>query len=240
MKADIDDLFLLENAGMIGNQLEEPFLILEANSPLVVRDFLEDWTEEKVVKEVIELRESNPGKLFTILSPRWKVVNEVNKHFLSEAERREKFPSLYTKDAGNDKARECHGYAEYLELAPECQVMLTINHDVARGLVNGSVGKVEEISSDKIIVQFPQSRMDVLRVLYEKEKKMWRQFPLRMAEAMAIHAAQGKIYDGVIVMASFLETGGLVYTALSRARSLKLCRITSLKLNRVPVRSTRI
>ncbi|EGT39340.1 hypothetical protein CAEBREN_18258 [Caenorhabditis brenneri] len=107
---------------------------------------------------------------------------------------------------------------------------LIINHDVARGLFNGSVEKVEEISKDKIIVQFPRSRMEVSRVLYEKEKKMWRQFPLRMAEAMTIHAAQGKTYDDVIVLALFLDIGGLMYTALSRARLLKLCRITSLKL----------
>ena len=54
----------------------------------------------------------------------------------------------------------------------------------------------------------------------------WKQFPIREAEAMTIHNSQGRTVDGVVVYSRGLFMPGLMYTALSRARSLKLCRIS--------------
>ncbi|EFP03533.1 hypothetical protein CRE_20607 [Caenorhabditis remanei] len=45
-----------------------------------------------------------------------------------------------------------------------------------------------------------------------------------MAEAITIHKAQGLTFDGVIIVPS-MDNVQMMYTALSRARSLDLCRI---------------
>ncbi|EFO87479.1 hypothetical protein CRE_03377 [Caenorhabditis remanei] len=45
-----------------------------------------------------------------------------------------------------------------------------------------------------------------------------------VAEAITIHKAQGLTFDGVIIVPS-MDNVQMMYTALSRARSLDLCRI---------------
>ncbi|CAL2051479.1 unnamed protein product [Caenorhabditis brenneri] len=52
------------------------------------------------------------------------------------------------------------------------------------------------------------------------------QFLLQLATAVTIHKSQGVTIDEVIIITEEMFGYGFFYTAISRARELKLCRIT--------------
>ncbi|EFO96644.1 hypothetical protein CRE_02644 [Caenorhabditis remanei] len=64
------------------------------------------------------------------------------------------------------------------------------------------------------------------RIPHMNDKEMWWQFPLAPAETTTILIVQGKTFDGVVLVTGPpLPHHGAVYTPLSGARSLELCRI---------------
>jgi uracil-DNA glycosylase len=131
-------------------------------------------------------------------------------------------------------------YAPRLELCEGCQVMLTFNQDIEKGLVNGSRGVV--IGFDPAwgypVVQFMHG--DPVTV----EPHTWEsndspclkreQIPLRVAYAVTIHKSQGATLDCALVDigASTFECGQ-AYVALSRVRDLESLFVHNFKPDRV-------
>ena len=104
---------------------------------------------------------------------------------------------------------------------------------------NGSMGIVEQLHANEIIVQLLNKSRDVVVVKPEKWQKIeyvrdendrlqeqevgsFKQFPLNLGYAMTIHKAQGKTLDAVIVdISRGAFAHGQTYVALSRTRSAK-------------------
>ena len=127
-----------------------------------------------------------------------------------------------------------------LKLKKGAQVMF-VKNDLEKQFVNGTIGKVTELSPKQIIVQVQEEngktrKIDVTPLEWEiirykadaagnietESIGSFRQYPLRLAWAITIHKSQGKTFNQVLID---LGTGafehGQLYVALSRCRTLE-------------------
>ncbi len=106
------------------------------------------------------------------------------------------------------------------------RVMLLINLDFDKGLINGSCGNVLEIDNNFILVNFDNGiTYKVIKHDFEFYKNdilvaIRRQFPLRLAYGITIHKSQGMSLDKLVVDCSKIFEKGQAYVALSRIKNL--------------------
>jgi ATP-dependent DNA helicase PIF1 len=118
-------------------------------------------------------------------------------------------------------------YVPHLELCEGCQVMLTYNMSMEKGLVNGSRGVVVGFRPDGIpVVQFlhgdPVGIEAIEWVSNDSPALKRLQIPLRVAYAVTIHKSQGATLDCALVdIGSSTFECGQAYVALSRVRDLE-------------------
>lgn len=118
----------------------------------------------------------------------------------------------------------------------EGAAVMFIRNDLEKGAyVNGTLGIVSSLGSDKITVSVNGYPIEVKRSTWEnyayerREGRItptiigeMRQYPLKLAWASTIHKAQGKTLDSVhIDLGRGAFAPGQTYVALSRSRSLK-------------------
>src|SRR5574344_964788 len=117
-----------------------------------------------------------------------------------------------------------------LELKVGCKIMLLINLDFNKGLINGSTGTVIELvkssEDEHILVKFdngteqviPKNTFEAYRdgeVIVSRE-----QYPLRLAYGITIHKSQGMTLEKLVVDCNRIFECGQVYVAMSRIKSL--------------------
>jgi ATP-dependent DNA helicase PIF1 len=130
-----------------------------------------------------------------------------------------------------------------LELRIGAQVMF-VKNDPQKQFVNGSIGKVMELTADSIKVALQNEDgstklIDVAKLEWEilkystKEDDIsaiesnvvgtFKQYPLKLAWAITIHKSQGKTFDKVIINMGTKGAfeHGQTYVALSRCRTLE-------------------
>ncbi|HEX8546019.1 MAG TPA: DEAD/DEAH box helicase [Cytophagaceae bacterium] len=124
-----------------------------------------------------------------------------------------------------------------LKLKEGAQVMF-VKNDTKRRWVNGTIGKIVEITENQIKVQFESEEVidvdkmvwenisytydDKLNKIVEKQLGSFTQYPLRLAWAVTIHKSQGLTFKHVIVDLGYGSfAAGQLYVALSRCTSLE-------------------
>lgn len=126
-----------------------------------------------------------------------------------------------------------------LEFKDGAQVMFVKNDpDPEKRFYNGKIGKIIELSDDRILVQCEgdSEPIDVVPIewqnmkysvneeskeIEEKIEGTFTQVPLKLAWAITIHKSQGLTFERAIIDSSKAFAYGQVYVALSRCRSLE-------------------
>lgn len=186
-----------------------------------------------VMTELKNVREEYPEKKFAILAPDEDMVEQVNQILMQVGLVGQYSPvKIPEKEKKNDLFDDVLQEEDFV-VTKGLQVLLTCNIE-EDNLYAGTLGTVKDFEMDTITVEFPSGTVDLERLPLNRSN--FKQFPLRLAEAFTITESQSMEFDGVIMVAKrswftsemmMLEPGHL-YTALSRARSLELCRITPL------------
>jgi len=106
------------------------------------------------------------------------------------------------------------------------RVMLLINLNFEKGLINGSCGTISQIADDYILIRFDNGVDEKIQrhefEFYKNDKLIAsrKQFPLSLAYGITIHKAQGMTLDKLFVDCSKIFEKGQIYVALSRIRTL--------------------
>jgi ATP-dependent exoDNAse (exonuclease V) alpha subunit len=123
---------------------------------------------------------------------------------------------------------------DVLKLKKGARVMMLVNN-IEQGYYNGSLGFIEKLDKDKIVVRLDRDNSCVVvekntwtegeyvmngDELVRKDKGSCSQFPVTLAWAITIHKSQGLTFDEVILHAKKVFAPGQLYVALSRCRSL--------------------
>jgi hypothetical protein len=115
---------------------------------------------------------------------------------------------------------------EILKLKVGAKVIFTKN-SMEGEYVNGTMGKVAELESFRIVVQTSEGKMiDVKQEEWKieedgKVKARLSQYPLRLAWAITVHKSQGMSLDEAIISLGETFEYGQGYVALSRVRTLE-------------------
>lgn len=114
---------------------------------------------------------------------------------------------------------------ESLRLKRDCRVLLIKNLDVSLGLVNGSIGTVEELFDESVKVKFDNGVSQLItnaswELDIDDSKIIGNQIPLMLAYAITIHKSQSLSLDSAVLDLADCFCNHMVYVALSRVRSL--------------------
>ena len=142
-----------------------------------------------------------------------------------------------------DRLDKDANYSPKLVICVGAQVMLLVNKDIERGLVNGSRGVVVDFVGDEPVVLFRNG----LQIRIAKER--WsstqystlhrEQIPLRVAYAITIHKSQGATLDCALIdIGSSTFEFGQAYVALSRVRDLESLYIHTIEASRIRAHPT--
>ncbi|CAI2331230.1 unnamed protein product [Caenorhabditis sp. 36 PRJEB53466] len=187
-------------------------------------------TEKDAFDQLDELQTKNPHKTFLILAAKNDTVNRLNRYKLNQLGGVLEIAPVINRNGGN-KSDEAEEKATKLQLAVGCRVMITRNMNFSTGIINGTIGVFLGIEKNMLMMKTGKYGMiAVPRVGYVDNGVRWNQFPIVAAEAITVHKAQGLTVDGVVVICNSFwnKCGGMLYTAISRARNLALCRISGL------------
>jgi ATP-dependent DNA helicase PIF1 len=122
-----------------------------------------------------------------------------------------------------------------IKLTLNAQVMITRNIDISNKLVNGTRGVIKELYNDYIIITDVNGVEHTINYFKDINKNVktnnsWiLHMPVKLAYAMSCHKSQGMTIDALEVdLGKNIFAAGQLYTAISRAKTLKSIKITDL------------
>lgn len=122
----------------------------------------------------------------------------------------------------NDKKIALDDYK--IALFPGLLVMVTRNVNFEEGLINGTTGIITQLTSKAVYINSGNKKhvITYCNDTNDNNGSYVRFMPIKLAYALSIHKAQGATLDAIEIDASTnIFACGQLYTALSRARSLK-------------------
>lgn len=144
----------------------------------------------------------------------------------------------YAAEITGDYPKHLYPLEPTLELKLGAQVMFIKNDlSLEKNYFNGKMGKIKALSSDEILVEFPEEKKTInvekfewSNIRYElnaatgevEEKTIgtFVHYPLKLAWAITVHKSQGLTFDKAVLDVSEVFAPGQAYVALSRLRSL--------------------
>lgn len=123
-------------------------------------------------------------------------------------------------------SKNCRAEKE-IALKLGAKVMLLVNMDFNKGLINGACGTIMGFNENSITIKFdngieaniPKHKFEYFyndRVVAERT-----QYPLRLAYGITIHKSQGMTLDKLVVDCSRIFERGQAYVAMSRVKTLE-------------------
>ena len=181
--------------------------------------------------------ENKNGIIPTILYPDNRNVDLINEKqlqlILNDS------ASIYEYDCECDN-KEFKPPVPNIKLVVGCQVMLTYNLDLERGLVNGSRGVVKGFTSDGLpCVRFIHEQVVIDYNEWKIEDSSgnhlfsYYQIPLKLAWAMTVHKAQGMTLDLVETDLRNVFEYGQVYVCLSRLKNIEGVYLKGIDYNKI-------
>jgi hypothetical protein len=180
-----------------------------------------------------------------------KKADEIN---CSQLDNLKGAPYSSTAKVEGDFGKEYFPTAPSLDFKPGAQIML-LNNDSKKRWVNGSIGKIESIGTNRQGKEYVRVRLHATNEIVHVEPFMWEvfrfsfdgtqiqsepagtftQYPFRLAWAITIHKSQGKTFDKVILdIDQGTFAAGQLYVALSRCTSIEGLMIkTPLKVQHI-------
>ncbi len=171
----------------------------------------------------------NPDEDVTMLYAHNVDVDTINARRLAQLEGDSKLYRATTRGTGIALETLQRGMLAPMELELKlgAEVMFVAN-DLNRSYVNGSLGRITDLSGDRPTVTLTRSgrsiNVDLHTWTLEEDgvvKAEIRQLPLRLAWAITIHKSQGMSLDAAEIDLSRSFTPGMGYVALSRVRDLQ-------------------
>ena len=129
---------------------------------------------------------------------------------------------------------------ETVALRKGCRVLLIKNLDVGNGLVNGSIGTIEDLFTDGVKVKFDNGVTQIInRVEWEIEldnaRVVLQQIPLMLSYSITIQISQSLSLDNAVLDLADCFCNHMVYVALSRVRSLSGLYLKSFNPKKITV-----
>jgi ATP-dependent DNA helicase PIF1 len=130
-----------------------------------------------------------------------------------------------------------------ITLRKGCRVLLIKNIDVTNGLVNGSVGMVEDFQSLGVVVRFDNGVTQTIQpcewqLELDGSSVTFKQIPLLLAYSITIHKSQSLSLDSAVLDLADCFCNHMVYVALSRVRSLDGLYLKSFNESKITVNQT--
>lgn len=172
-----------------------------------------------------------------------KTAETINQHKLDQINSKE---YIFNAELGGvSPPSETDAIFEYCLHLKVGAIVMTIMNDLSspRRYVNGTVGVVQEIRDDCVVVQINGEPVPIGISVWDKKKYTYnrqtkqltsevvgwgKQYPLRLAYAITVHKSQGQTYDHAVIdfAGASVFSAGQAYVAISRCRTLEGIRIT--------------
>ena len=157
---------------------------------------------------------------------------------------------VYHPDIVGDFPEKIFPVEQQLQLKVGAQVMFVKNDLSAdKNYFNGKMGIIKSLSSQEILVHFPEENKTIEVDKYEWKNIRYKvdettkeieeevlgtfvHYPIKLAWAITVHKSQGLTFDKAALDVSQVFLPGQVYVALSRLRSLEgLILLSPLRMN---------
>jgi ATP-dependent DNA helicase PIF1 len=118
---------------------------------------------------------------------------------------------------------------ESIDLCIGAHIIITVNINQNKGLINGTSGYIIDLLPSKVIIQNNNNihAIEYYKCSYIEDPEIYFKYmPVKLAYAITIHKSQGMTLDAIEVdIGDKIFAYGQAYTALSRVRNLKNIKI---------------